>query len=64
MQLILFRYLPVSATEKPIPENGFCVSPIYERVKELTVEQVSKNEDLSSERVASIFKRVARRKKM
>jgi hypothetical protein len=32
---------------------------IYERVKELTVEQVSENEDLSQERVASIFKRIA-----
>jgi transposase len=36
---------------------------IYERVKELTVEQVSKNEELSPERVASIFKRIAQRKK-
>jgi transposase len=36
---------------------------IYERVKELTVEQVSKNEDLSQERVASIFKRIAKTKK-
>jgi type IV secretory pathway ATPase VirB11/archaellum biosynthesis ATPase len=36
---------------------------IYERVKELTVEQVSQNEDLSPERVASIFKRIAQRKK-
>lgn len=36
---------------------------VYERVKELTVEQVSKNEELSSERVASIFKRIAQRKK-
>jgi transposase len=36
---------------------------IYERVKQLTVEQVSKNEDLSQERVASIFKRIAQSKK-
>nr|WP_245602816.1 transposase family protein [Gloeothece verrucosa] len=36
---------------------------IYERVKELTVEQVSKNEDLSPEKVASIFKRIALKKK-
>lgn len=36
---------------------------IYERVKELTVEQVSQNEQLSAEQVARIFQRVARSKK-
>lgn len=36
---------------------------IYERVKELTVEQVSKNEDLSPKIVTSIFQRIAQRKK-
>jgi transposase len=36
---------------------------IYERVKELTVEQVGQNEQLSSKRVESIFKRIAKRKK-
>jgi transposase len=36
---------------------------IYERVKELTVEQVSQNEDLSPKIVASIFQRMATRKK-
>ena len=36
---------------------------IYERVKELTVEQVSQNEGLSSKIVGSIFKRIAQRKK-
>jgi transposase len=36
---------------------------IYERVKELTVEQVSQNEDLSAKIVASIFQRIAARKK-
>ena len=36
---------------------------IYERVKELTVEQVSKNEQLSPEQVKQIFQRIAARKK-
>ena len=36
---------------------------IYERVKELTVEQVSQNEQLSPHQVGSIFQRIARRKK-
>ncbi|HEY9709427.1 MAG TPA: transposase family protein, partial [Oculatellaceae cyanobacterium] len=36
---------------------------IYEKVKELTVEQVSKNEQLSAEQVERIFQRVARSKK-
>jgi transposase len=36
---------------------------IYEKVKELTVEQVSKNEQLSSEQVQNIFQRMAKRKK-
>jgi transposase len=36
---------------------------IYERVKELTVEQVSQNEQLSAEQVDRIFQRVARLKK-
>ena len=36
---------------------------IYERVKELTVEQVSQNEQLTVEQVENIFKRIARRKK-
>ena len=36
---------------------------IYERVKELTVEQVSQNEELTVEQVENIFKRIARRKK-
>jgi transposase len=36
---------------------------IYERVKELTVEQVSYNEQLSAEQVQNIFSRTARRKK-
>ena len=36
---------------------------IYERVKELTVEQVSQNEQLSADQVSRIFQRVARLKK-
>ena len=36
---------------------------IYEKVKELTVEQVSKNEQLSPEKVQNIFSRIAARKK-
>jgi transposase len=36
---------------------------IYEKVKELTVEQVSKNEQLSPEQVGQIFRRIAERKK-
>jgi transposase len=36
---------------------------IYERVKELTVEQVGQNEQLSSKRVEGIFKRIAKKKK-
>lgn len=36
---------------------------IYERVKELTVEQVSENEKLSPEQVENIFKRIAGQKK-
>lgn len=36
---------------------------IYERVKELTVEQVSYNEQLSAEQVQNIFSRIASRKK-
>jgi transposase len=36
---------------------------IYERVKELTVEQVSRNEELSREQVQNIFSRIADRKK-
>jgi transposase len=36
---------------------------IYERVKELTAEQVSQNEDLSPKIVTSIFQRMASRKK-
>jgi transposase len=36
---------------------------IYEKVKELTIEQVSKNEQLSAEQVSQIFQRVARSKK-
>jgi transposase len=36
---------------------------IYERVKELTVEQVSYNEQLSAEQVKNIFSRIANRKK-
>ena len=36
---------------------------IYERVKELTVEQVSKNEELSGEQVKNIFSRKASQKK-
>jgi transposase len=36
---------------------------IYERVKELTVAQVSQNEDLSPKRVEKIFQRIANRKK-
>ena len=36
---------------------------IYEKVKELTVEQVSKNEQLSPEQVQNIFSRLATRKK-
>jgi transposase len=36
---------------------------IYERVKQLTVEQVSQNENLSPKRVTSIFQRIASRKK-
>jgi hypothetical protein len=36
---------------------------IYERVKELTIEQVSENEKLSPDQVENIFKRIARQKK-
>ena len=36
---------------------------IYEKVKELTVEQVSRNEQLSSEQVKNIFSRKAAQKK-
>jgi transposase len=36
---------------------------IYERVKELTVEQVSYNEQLSAEQVQNIFSRIERLKK-
>jgi hypothetical protein len=36
---------------------------IYEKVKELTVEQVSKNEQLSPEKIQNIFSRLATRKK-
>ncbi len=36
---------------------------IYERVKELTVEQVSRTEQLSAEQVQNIFSRVASQKK-
>lgn len=36
---------------------------IYERVKELTVEQVSHHEKLSAEQVKNIFSRIANRKK-
>ena len=36
---------------------------IYEKVEELTVEQVSKNEQLSPEKVQNIFSRIAARKK-
>jgi transposase len=36
---------------------------IYEKVKELTIEQVSENEKLSSDQVENIFKRIARQKK-
>nr|WP_041934276.1 transposase family protein [Gloeothece verrucosa] len=36
---------------------------IYERVKELTVEQVSYHEQLSAEQVKNIFSRIAQRKK-
>lgn len=36
---------------------------IYERVKELTVEQVSQNEELTVEQVENIFKRIAWQKK-
>ena len=36
---------------------------IYEKVKELTIEQVSKNEQLTPEQVAQIFQRIADRKK-
>ena len=36
---------------------------IYERVKELTVEQVSNNEQLTGEKVQNIFFRIAKRKK-
>ena len=36
---------------------------IYERVKELTVEQVSNNEQLTGEKVQNIFSRIAKRKK-
>ena len=36
---------------------------IYERVKELTIEQVSENENLSADQVENIFKRIARQKK-
>jgi hypothetical protein len=36
---------------------------IYEKVKELTIEQVSKNEQLSAEQVSQIFQRIARSKK-
>jgi transposase len=36
---------------------------IYEKVKELTVEQVSKNEQLSPEQVQNIFSRIAAQKK-
>ncbi len=36
---------------------------VYEKVKELTVEQVSNNEQLSAEQVPNIFSRIASRKK-
>ena len=36
---------------------------LYERVKELTIEQVSENEKLSPDQVGKIFKRIARQKK-
>jgi transposase len=36
---------------------------IYERVKELTVEQVSRNEQLSPAKVENIFQRIASQKK-
>lgn len=36
---------------------------IYEKVKELTIEKVSKNEQLSPEKVQNIFSRIANRKK-
>ena len=36
---------------------------IYERVKELTVEQVSNNEQLTAEKVQNIFSRIAKKKK-
>ena len=36
---------------------------IYERVKELTVEQVSNNEKLTADQVQNIFSRIAKRKK-
>lgn len=36
---------------------------IYERVKELTIEQVSYNEKLSAEQVKNIFSRIAQTKK-
>jgi hypothetical protein len=36
---------------------------IYERVKDLTVEQVGKNEELSPKIVGSIFQRIAQIKK-
>ena len=36
---------------------------IYERVKELTVEQVGNNEQLSADKVQNIFSRIAKRKK-
>lgn len=36
---------------------------IYEKVKELTVEQVAKNEKLTPRRVDNIFQRIAKRQK-
>ena len=36
---------------------------IYERVKELTVQQVSNNEQLTGEKVQNIFSRIAKKKK-
>ncbi len=37
---------------------------IYERAKELTVEQVSKNEQLTTEQVQNIFSRIAKKKRL
>ena len=37
---------------------------IYERVKELTVEQVGKNEQLTAEQVQNIFSRIEKKKRL